>query len=74
MLNYQRVEGKLRICDRFEGKMEVMQRFGSKARFLHPNKGFQHVSASFNEAFWSIDVYKCHKLRHMNVCVCVIHL
>ena len=50
------------------GKMEMMQRLVRKQGFYTQTQGFN------SGAFWSIDVYKCHKLRDMNVCVCVIHL
>ena len=46
------------------GKMEMMQRLVRKQGFYTQTQGFN------SGAFWSIDVYKCHKLRDMNVCVC----
>ena len=50
------------------GKMEMMQRLVRKQGFYTQTQGFN------SGAFWSIDVYKCHKLRDMNVCVCVLFI
>jgi hypothetical protein len=69
------------ICEEsIWGKDGNDAKVGSKARFLHPNTGFQDVSTSFNAAFWSRDVYKI-IINYINVinwdtwmCVCVIHL